>query len=294
MRSKLVGLFFVIMFAPLSEQKVFAAQESECTSNGFDFVDGQDCQISFFYAHFGIGGGWKTVIRASNDVGKGPVQLVVDVKSTEGIRIGTVHEDSVTPQSSSGLFNRWLYINQTIEISLLSDCDNPDGTTTGSLFISYKADRPEWIAGLIKPTVQFNHISGFQGFEPVAKSSSAWRAIPKATADGYENFGFALGNPGRLPITVRGVISRNGITLGSQEWTIPSLGARSMYITSPKDAHAPGFGGDPFSNSNKDFIGILELQVVSPSDGEVVAISMQFTGNSMSTGDMQQASTQPQ
>lgn len=305
----------VVLFALLSGQ-VFA-QNGRCQE--FQVAeDGYWCYIQYFIPWVAFGNGWTSKLRGANisfEQNKGPVWFGWATYSAKGKALLTVYlKDNRWPyEGSTQVATHQIPQGESIEVTLLSPmagCDKngyncsktPDPTTTltGAAVIRYLAEDPAWLRGLPRPSVQFNYTGGLQATEPALDPAPVWRSPVTASVDGYEKYSFAIGNPGKTDIIVEGnIINQTGKILGTRTWTVYAGGTVGTFLTSSPSASPPGFGTDPFSGGNswfekdppppsgKDFTGWLELKVISPTNGMMNLMAIQYTGNAMSTADIQ-------
>ena len=265
-----------------------------------------------------FGDGWKTTVRGANlsdGTQRGVIQFTWTLNPTapspdgHSNNIHAIFTDNRTIPLGvlwlAGGSNFILYPGNSAELNLLytpagcdkygENCSNvPDlaKISIGSMSVGYMArigeGAPASLRGLPKPSVQFNHVSGLQATEPAFDPAPVWRVPVSATVDGKQTFSFAVNNPFKEDVVVKGtLINQNGITLGTQSWSIPGTGTVAMFLTNPKSgSDSLGFGQDPFPGG-ANFTGWLELRVISPSTGLVSVVGLQYTNGGMTSADVQ-------
>ena len=309
---------FVILFALLGGRSLFAGVCEEFTE--FQTPYTTLCFKMWSISWIAFGNGWKTTVRGANlsdGIQRGVVQFTWAIfpavpYAPDGhyINLTAIFTDNRT--APLGVLQQGLAggiilsSGNSTELNLLytlagcdkygeycsTDIPDPAKLSVGRMSVGYMArigeGAPASLRGLPKPSVQFNHVSGLQATEPAFDPSPLWRVPVSATVDGKQTFSFAVNNPFKEDVVVKGtLINQKGITLGVQSWSIPGTGTVAMFLTNPKSgSDSLGFGQDPFPNG-KNFTGWLELRVVSPSTGLVSVVGLQYTNGGMSSADVQ-------
>jgi len=277
------------------------------------------CANMYYIPWIAFGGGWKTTVRGAN-LSDGNQRsgtqftwamypAIHYAPNGHYINMAAIFTDNRT--MPLGILQRGLAgglilrLDNSAELNLLftpagcdkygdycSDVPDPTKLSVGSMVAGYLAyvseGAPASLRGLPKPSVQFNYVGGLQATEPAFDPAPLWRVPVSATADGKQYFSFAIGNPLEADVVVQGtLINQDGKTLGLQTWTIPGNGTIGLFLTNPKTGEGSlGFGQDPFSKSDT-FTGWMELRVTSPATGLVSVVGLQYTGNAMSSADVQ-------
>jgi hypothetical protein len=279
------SLLFVISLALclLGSGQAFAGKDDRC-GEGLVLGDGgQTCGTESFFSRVAFGGGWTTKVKGVNTLDY-TVSLSWVLKAQDGT--GTLEALIDNNLRSTGIHaarggDITLFPGESVVLTFYSGVNDPNEALAGTIVVGYKTKNPtSEILSLPEPTVQFNHEAlGFQGTEFAYKPASVWRGSISATADGYENVGLSIGNPTKNYVTVQGIITNQfGAVLGTQTWIIPPFGANGFFIN-----EKVGFGPNIFLPGKKLTGGAKLFSL----DGVFIPLTMQFTGNAMSTGDIQ-------
>jgi hypothetical protein len=165
--------------------------------------------------------------------------------------------------------------------------EQPNSLGVGSLRIRYHATDPACLQDLQPALVTFlskdpdgNYF--WNATEPQVPAASGWKAFisdsfdKQANPQGMMAASFAIANPGTAPVTVSATLyNKEGglVATAGTPIVLPAGGTTGVIVEN--------LFGSAMYVGNADFVGVLDLEVTSPSDGKITAVVLQRVGNSM-------------
>jgi hypothetical protein len=315
---RLISLFFVtILLVTFGVQIAFA--DGKCAE--FITLPSGRCKFEKFVPRVSFGGGWVTTVRGGNLGANIPGDVQISwalnpaSKDATYATIGTYsmstyYIDSMGVSGVARGLGVWLgpeVASYQVDFIAPPQCNNgvcenkptsdPNLVYDGTMLIGYIANGPDNLRGLTPIWVQVTHVSGLAASEFLIDPAPGWRGSFSATKDGRQGYAIAIGNPNTdmksAPVIVEGkLFNNNNVLLGIQRWSVPSLEARAMIMSSPKtgtfpSGYGPGFGTDMFLGDSTTFTGRLELRVLSPAGGVITPVAFLFAGTGMSSAPME-------
>jgi hypothetical protein len=165
--------------------------------------------------------------------------------------------------------------------------EQPNSLGVGSIRLRYFATDPAYLRDLQGALVTFLSKDPDGNFfwnatEPQVPAASGWKAFISDTADKQANpqgmmaASFAIANPGTAPVTVSATLyNKEGglVATASTPIVLPAGGTTGVIVEN--------LFGSAMYVGNADFVGVLDLEVTSPANGQVTAVVLQRVGNSM-------------
>ncbi|MDP9112089.1 MAG: hypothetical protein M3O20_00245 [Acidobacteriota bacterium] len=177
------------------------------------------------------------------------------------------------------------------------NCGNTQDLNTtdyGSVMVQYVSDNPANLRGIAKAQLSLL-VNGstasyiWQTTEHEMSAANLWTAPvsvsanPTADPQTNQQASAVLANPSSAPITVRGTLydaSGRGVTF--RDFQVPGLASTALVFSQDPSQSFGGFGNAMFPGG-QDFNGLVTFQVVSPINGMVSAMVLQYVGNAMSS-----------
>ncbi len=278
------------------------------------------CTVQYILPWAVFGGGWESRLKAVNPPSKsaGAVQLgftlLPAASSADGSQnhLPAYFTDSRSRQVHVGESGNYtLNAGQSVEVNFLyppAGCDvhgqncgsqpDPSSLSVGSVMVQYSSTDPVVLRSLAYPQLAFlARPSGgsysSQITEHGAPAANSWSAPVAMSAnqgaDPLHNLAVsaAIGNPGTIPLTVRGtLLDQHGNIVTHNDFQVPATGVTGIVFASDPSQPSGGFGSAPFAQG-QDFHGWVHFNVITRGTSGVSVVVLQYVGSTLSSVDAQ-------